>query len=371
MGIRFNRDSKRATNGPMIFFSDPSAEIDLQDEIRGAIDSRLSFYAYRRPGDMMVSFGSSETIAEGIGVPGFVIAPFHPSATAVTIPWKPTCDCKRPYAENATFPQKSTTFDEYALEIRKIKELLGNNPDTKVVASRVACINGNIDVAATFSRLCREYPSAFVFAFATPVTGCWIGASPELLLCGTAGKLETMALAGTRECGKEMEWDVKNTIEQRIVSGYISDCLESNGITPLLGKTFSRPAGGIEHICTPISADIPSDFNADRLRGLLKDLSPTPAVCGYPKDLALDTISRLELHDRGCYGGFCGPYSGPTDFSFYVNLRCAAIESTRYAMFAGGGITSRSSENEEWTETELKMKTLGCALADDREIKNI
>lgn len=43
MGIRYNRDTHRATNGPMIFFSDPSAEIDLADEIRGAISSQLSF----------------------------------------------------------------------------------------------------------------------------------------------------------------------------------------------------------------------------------------------------------------------------------------------------------------------------------------
>lgn len=60
MGIRYTRNQSRATNGPMIFFSDPSAEIDLMDEIRGAVSSTLSFYAYRRPGDLMVSFGSSE-----------------------------------------------------------------------------------------------------------------------------------------------------------------------------------------------------------------------------------------------------------------------------------------------------------------------
>ena len=70
MGIRFDKDTRRATNGPMIFFSDPSAEISLGEEIRGAIESRLSFYAYRRPGDMMITYGSSEGVVEGIGVPG-------------------------------------------------------------------------------------------------------------------------------------------------------------------------------------------------------------------------------------------------------------------------------------------------------------
>ncbi len=88
MAIRFDKDTRRATNGPMIFFSDPSAEISISDEIRGAIESRLSFYAYRMPGDMIMSFGSSEGVVEGIGQAGFVIAPFLPGNPYLTIPYK-------------------------------------------------------------------------------------------------------------------------------------------------------------------------------------------------------------------------------------------------------------------------------------------
>lgn len=78
MSIRFDKDARRATNGPMIFFSDPSAMVSLSEEIRGAIESQLAFYAYRMPGDLMISFGSSEHVVEGIGERGFVIAPFCP-----------------------------------------------------------------------------------------------------------------------------------------------------------------------------------------------------------------------------------------------------------------------------------------------------
>lgn len=358
MGIRYNRDSRRATNGPMIFFTDPSAEIDLRDEIRGAISSQLSFYAYRRPGDMMISYGSSEGFVEGIGIPGFVISPFNPALPAITIPWRPVkSDFAGKYC-SYRFPAQSTGFDEYASEIDSIQSMLKKLGGGKTVASRVICEDGRIDVGATFSELCRRYPDAFVFTFSTPLTGCWIGATPELLLNGAPGKLFTMALAGTRKAGDSEDWDIKNSEEQQMVSDYIVGCMKSHGLETSIGEKYNRRAGDIEHICTPVSA-VPSEtFDAAKLKSLLEDLAPTPAVCGLPKKESLELILEKEAHDRGCYGGFCGPFSSLTDFSFHVILRCGMIEDTRYALFAGGGITLRSAAEDEWNETEMKARTL-------------
>lgn len=358
MGIRYNRDSRRATNGPMIFFTDPSAEIDLRDEIRGAISSQLSFYAYRRPGDMMISYGSSEGFVEGIGIPGFAIAPFNPNLPAITIPWRPIKSAYSGKPYDCRFPAKSTTFHEYASEIESIRSMLKTQGGGKTVASRVICKDGKIDVGATFSELCRRYPDAFVFTFSTPLTGCWIGATPELLLNGAPGKLSTMALAGTRKAGDSGEWDIKNSEEQQMVADYIVKCLKSHGLETYTGEKYNRQAGDIEHICTPISAFPSEIFDESCLISLLKELSPTPAVCGLPKKESLKLILEKETHERGCYGGFCGPFSSLTDFSFHVVLRCALIEDSRYALFAGGGITMRSAAEDEWNETEMKAGTL-------------
>ena len=78
MGIRYDSGIRRATNGPIIFFSDPSSQEAFAEEIRGAIISNLSFYSYKKPGDLMISFGSSEGYLSGITEPGFVIAPLIP-----------------------------------------------------------------------------------------------------------------------------------------------------------------------------------------------------------------------------------------------------------------------------------------------------
>ncbi len=362
MSLRFDKDTRRATNGPMIFFSDPSAEISLGEEIRGAINSRLSFYAYRRPGDMMISFGSSETVVEGIGVPGFVIAPFNPALPYLTIPYKPLpnkdSNAKDYSFSTAVSVTESTSKSGHAAEVNAIREAIDKQGYGKVVAARIIVEDKRVEPAATFSNLCREYPNAFVFCFSTPVTGCWVGASPELLLEAHAGKILTMSLAGTRAAYSPGEWDVKNVEEQQMVTDFIVESLKENGLNPSIGETLTKYAGPVEHICTPITAPLSSDFDNEKVNALLRSLSPTPAVCGLPRDFALQLIERYEHFNRGCYGGFCGPYHAANDFHLFVNLRSAMIEDVRSCIYVGGGITHLSNPDEEWEETAIKAQTI-------------
>lgn len=354
MSLRYQRDSRRATNGPVVFFSIIKDDT-FAEEIRNAFLSGLSFYAYRFPDDMMFSYGSSEGCVEGIGTAGFVIASFDPRKPFLTIPFNDTIR-KVDIPSLYEMPLQSTSRDKYCREVEEIVEILKNKPDSKVVAARVEVIDESIDIAEKFYELSQRFPKAFVFCFSTPATGCWMGASPELLLNCSEGILHTMALAGTRPAdtspaGAHDIWDEKNRKEQAIVCDYISDIFLNSGLNPIIENTFNKRAGNVEHICTPISARLTSSLN---LEALLKALSPTPALCGQPKDFALNEIKRLENFDRGCYGGFCGPFHSDQDFYFHVVIRCAAITLKRYAAYIGAGITSNSSPDLEWEETILK-----------------
>lgn len=357
MGVRFEYGARRATNGPMIFFSDPVSEINLKEEIRGAIDARLSFYAYRMPGDMLFSFGSSESIVEGIGEPGFVIAPFDPLLPPLTIPYRQIRPDKPATSFNDTFPTLSTTPEEHRREVLDIKEMLNGIGRGKVVAAKVSVGTGSVDLGATFLELSRNYPDAFIYCFGSPATGCWIGATPELLLRGTGSGLETMALAGTRRAYSEGDWDIKNLEEQEMVTEYITNALTAQGLNPSAGATFAKRAGTIEHLCTPITTS-GTVTSPGELEDLLHTLSPTPALCGLPRREALDIIGSCEKFDRSFYGGFCGPFHSVADFSLYVTIRCARIAETRYAIYAGGGITHLSDPAEEWEEACLKTDTV-------------
>lgn len=388
MGIRYERDNKKATNGPLVFFSILRDEV-FEEEIRSAFISGLSFYAYRFPGDSMLTYGSSEGYVEGLGEPGFVIGRFLPDLPLITIPYrgvKRNMDgCVDDSLDDNSLGEKdkeidlrsnnaisldnnrSTTYEEYSREVEEIIKAIKEGKGDKVVASRLIVKDIDFDIAEKFYDLCERNPEAFVFCFSTPATGCWIGASPELLLEGREERLYSMALAGTRKVKTLSAWDEKNIEEQRIVTEYIERIFKENGYSPKIGDTFTKSSGTIEHLCTEIEVNLRDrrkngpkteggveNFSHFELEKILHELSPTPALCGYPKDFALDQISRYEKFDRGCYGGYCGPYRSPEDFSFRVVIRCSQVDERLCRVYAGGGITAQSDVASEWAETELK-----------------
>ena len=353
MGIRYDKDSHKATNGPMIFFSILKDET-FEEEIRNAFISGLSFYAYRFPHDTMFSYGSSEGYIEGIGIPGFAIGMFDPNLPFLTIPYN-GIKLSQQSDSLYTMPDKSTSFEEYSREVEKIIKDLKENQGSKVVAARVEVRERSIDIAEKFYELNSLFPENFVFCFSTPATGCWIGASPELLLESKEETLNSMALAGTRPAGSNSQWDEKNIKEQEIVTEYILNLFNKHNLSSEVEETYTKKTGNIEHICTPIRGRI-ADMQDFNLAALLKELSPTPALCGMPKKFALEEIRNLEHFDRGCYGGFCGPFHSLQDFIFHVIIRCASINEKRYCIYAGGGITSCSTVKSEWEESSLKIK---------------
>ncbi len=370
MAIRFDKDRRQTTNGPVFLFADPAASVDLDEEIRSAIEGRLSFYAYRLPGDHMISFGTSEGVVEGIGTPGFVIAPFDPDSPYITIPYRPIAKTKTFTNGSYKFPDHSSTQIEHEKEIIAIKDFLSESGDGKVIASTVRVESGKINIGATFTELCIRHKEAFIFCFSTPQTGCWLGASPELLLKSVNGGVASVALAGTKAADSKREWDIKNIEEQEMVRKYISKIFLDHSLIPYAEETITVNAGKIEHLCTPITGFTEEPFTAPLLTNLLNSLSPTPALCGEPKDKALEIIRQTESFDRAYYGGFCGPYRTPSDFTFYVNLRCCLIEANRYCIFTGGGITLKSVIEEEWNELSAKATTIKDSIHLERKLGN-
>lgn len=310
------------------------------------------FYAFRLPGSDKVEFGCAPSVVSGFAT-GFVIAPFQ--GRALTIPSHPESQTEEiPPIESAQYPYTSTTRDAHEARISKAVAKL-KHTGGKVVLSRTLVIELPRNLNEVFTTLCRSYPDAFVFCYRTPQTGTWIGASPELLLRREATKLSTMALAGTRKVGTEGDWDAKNKEEQQIVTDYIANTLRGRGLIPEISPTGTRLAGPVEHLCTSISARICGDFD---MEALLADLSPTPALGGYPKSDALRIINEIEDFPRGCYGGFIGPVGSDCKASLFVNLRSMLIRRDSAVLFIGGGITPKSIPDEEWRETELKAATL-------------
>lgn len=211
-------------------------------------------------------------------------------------------------------------------------------------------------------------PDAFCLLAMTAAGEVWLMATPELLLDMKGSRFTTMALAGTRMAGSHEPWDTKNNDEHSIVRNYICDSLDGLRIEYEVSETKTRKSNNVEHLCTMIEGCVDSDINAETI---LDTLSPTPAVCGYPREDARVNISNLEDHPRRFYTGYTVVTTPDGELRAFVNLRCACIDTStgRFLVYTGGGITKDSDSEDEWNETQLKAASLVEVLERKREDK--
>ncbi len=250
------------------------------------------------------------------------------------------------------------TKKEYLHTLEELILQLRDGVAGKVVISRTTATPRIPDslLPALYNELCLQHPAAFVYLAYFPSVGTWMGASPETLITSRGEHCSTMSLAGTRTAGAAGNWGNKEMEEQAIVTRFIRERLESLQVQNLeISMPHSLSAGQIEHLCTTFHFDLthPSELSL-----LVRKLHPTPAVCGFPPDKAMQMIAQYEKHEREYYTGFLGPVNHGHKTGLFVNLRCMKINSQQMTLYAGGGITGDSVPEKEWEETELKTRTL-------------
>jgi isochorismate synthase len=230
----------------------------------------------------------------------------------------------------------------------------------KVVLSRILDWQGErtIETADILEELARAYPSACVFQFELANGEEWIGATPEKLLVKRGKNWQTIALAGTQVLANKGRWGAKEIHEEEVVKDYIINILESNGAQNIhVSERYERTAGALVHLAHDIHFE--SDENVSFWAQLLH---PTPAVCGLPKDLAMEYIRVSEPHARGYYTGLIGLEHPNGDADVFVLLRCMQRVTGGFLLYAGGGITAGSMSESEYNETESKANVIRHAL---------
>ncbi len=181
----------------------------------------------------------------------------------------------------------------------------------------------------------------------------WIGATPEVLLTANNGIFLTNALAGTKTIHSDTAFGTKEKEEQEHVKNYIIDLLKDNHAEAIeISEVKELNTGNLMHLINEIT------FKTSDPLKVIKNLHPTPAVCGTPFKQASNFINENETFDREFYSGYLGPVYKNAEFSFWVNLRCAKIANGVIRFYAGAGITKDSVAKDEWQETERKMETL-------------
>ena len=375
--------------------------VEFYDKLRTQLEKKKPFVAYRKPGETSVKAllqNNSETYqTKDLSESGFVFAPFNSEANSYIIPSDNSEIIEFNYVEKETVVSEENSLNgvdfEYMEEDQKRHETLvqkgidqiKEGEFKKVVLSRSEKVQVlDPDPIRIFKELLGKYSQAMVYIWFHPETGVWLGATPETLLKAERNRFNTMALAGTQlfKGDTDVEWDSKEVEEQLFVTDYILESLEQlkNVENIQASRPYSSRAGNLMHICTDIWGQLK---DPEYLKDLVKALHPTPAVCGLPKEKALNFILENEDHSREFYSGYLGEVNFKTEHKrnsnrrnqenqqfasilkqteLFVNLRCMKLKDGNATIFVGGGVTKDSNAGDEWMETVNKSQTMKAVL---------
>ncbi|WP_461532809.1 isochorismate synthase [Sinomicrobium sp.] len=370
------------------------SENDFFYKLRLQYEKQLPFVAYRKPplskqreGELYAVLQKDDNlhIVEDYSEHGFVFSPFNQSGDTVLIPVSDSA------TSSEVLHSSYTAIREGVEDNKSLEKLEGNSTAKeqhiklveegiaaikigkleKVVLSRKKQIPVNQkDAISVFKRLLNMYRDAFCYIWYHPKVGLWFGATPEVLLHIRDNHLYTMALAGTQKFveGQEAVWGSKEIWEQQLVTDAIVESLKYKVNRLKISPASTQKAGNLLHIKTDIEAELGSDFKSEQLESLLHGIHPTPAICGFPREKALQFICEHEGYRRTYYSGFLGELNMSSlvseglkideNSALYVNLRCMQFTKDEAVLYVGGGITAESDAEAEWQETVNKLETM-------------
>ena len=366
--------------------------LTLQELFALSVQHNLPFAVYRVPGENMPSvvlqltsklnlINKNENIFNSHG---FVVKPFKETSTIPSVLISPDLHftgyqisfdkipatlISQIESENSEFSigenhSKSiyeAPIEEFGESVNKIKNEIKQGTITKAVLSRIHLkdVNSSFSPVEAFHELIANHTTAFVYLVHLPGIGIWMGASPELLLSIKGNSLKTVSLAGTQKANdlSTFSWGNKELHEQQIVTDHIKNCLEKYFSRVEITGPETTIAGPVAHLKTHFKTEM-GDKQSDILDQLIRELNPTPALSGMPKEAAVELINDLEKHDREYYTGYLGPVNMNNKTQLFINLRCMKLLKNEVAIYVGAGITAGSDPQLEWEETQMKANAM-------------
>jgi menaquinone-specific isochorismate synthase len=238
----------------------------------------------------------------------------------------------------------------------------------KVVLARELTVEADrpFDRAAILTRLRAAYPGCFLFH----VDG-FLGASPELLVGRAGDVVRAQPMAGTAPRGGDPSTDGRLAAallasptyrhEHQITIDMVYDALlpwcsylDYEAEPSVVG------VANVQHLATMVEGRLSQP--APSVLELVGALHPTPAVSGWPRDLADAWIAEHEGFDRGRYAGAVGWVDRGGNGTWAVSIRCADVDGTTARLCAGNGIVADSDPATELAETQAKLQAVLNAL---------
>ena len=267
---------------------------------------------------------------------------------------------------NLTWSDGTISIIDWQKGVEKAVERINNKELDKVVLARDlnARADENLDSRYLLNKLSDSYPECWTFS----VDGL-IGATPELLIRRNGDSVLSRVLAGTikrdesatdselattlLQSGKDL--DEHEFAVSSVATSLALHCTDMN--VPKTPKVLRL--ANVAHLATDISGTLVDAAPALVLAG---SLHPSAAICGTPTGRAKSLIQELEQMDRNRYTGPVGWINSKGDGELGIALRCAEIKENTARLFAGCGIVSGSTPEDELIESNAKFSAMRDAL---------
>ena len=268
---------------------------------------------------------------------------------------------------NSILPKKkhiveTPEIDDWKNKIEKVTKLL--NDEQKIVLSRKKIISfeNNVHESAIIDQI-PNLDNQYLFFLKQTNDQYFISVSPERLFSRKNDDIIIDCIAGTRPRGrsiqedKNLEKDLINSKKERSEHLFVANFIEKemNKICDelLMTKAFDiLKLQKVQHLHSEFRGKLKNEIS---YKTILEQIYPTPAVAGTPSKYAIEHIAELESAHREFYAGACG-YLSKSSAELLVAIRSIDVKFNEIHIFGGAGIIADSNYQNEWNETEQKMK---------------
>jgi isochorismate synthase len=340
--------------------------------IDAAIRDNHSLAVWRIPGEQKLRLTAADynaiftscDFSELNGKEGFVIAPFFASEECPIICIQ-AVEYELPIPDT-TFPPLNGGYSfahlttSYPKRFRRFVTPLREEVMNSLMLSRCVKIDkpGKFSPALTFLKACHRNPRTCVYLVHSPYSGTWLGFAPVPFLSGEAADWKISVVGGTQPLVNDLAplvWTEKNCNEQQMMANCTQTQLEAAGLEWSTTDPYAILAGDVAHLKKDFLFKLPDNRY---IGNLLKQLYPTPSVCGIPRKAACQFIVDREGYDRRYYSGFIGRISPEGRNELYLNLQCMEVAAGTLNMYVGSNLVSSTTAAEEWKATEAKLRTI-------------
>lgn len=241
----------------------------------------------------------------------------------------------------------------------------------KIVLARKVTVDADMELDPTqiLAMLRKVTPASFHFCYQIDDNHGYIGASPERLYRRDGARVFSEALAGTRKRGATPEEDQaleddlfysekERHEHQLVLDSIVDEFRQLCDAVEIEGATRVLKLAQLQHLYNRVNGRLSSGVTDADIMGLLH---PTPAVGGFPREVALRMLRELEPFERGWYAGPVG-WVGKDSAEFCVAIRTGLVHGDRLTVYSGAGIVPGSTAEREWDEIENKLLNFRRAL---------